>query len=59
MSILNNRQENQVEAIAEDIRNAFSEDITFTSPEQVVAAVEKLKAKLTKIADHADTYIHE
>lgn len=59
MSILNNHQENQVEAIAEDIRNAFSEDITFTSPEQVIAAVEKLKAKLTKIADHADTYIHE
>lgn len=59
MSILSNHQEDQIEAIAEDIRNSFSEDITFTSPEQVIVAVERLKAKLTKIADHAETYIYD
>lgn len=59
MAKLTAQHEDQVDAIAEDIRNALSEDFEFTSPEQVVEVVAKLKAKLDKIADQADTYIHE
>lgn len=53
------RHEDQLEAIAEDVRSAFSEDLVFTSEAQVREAVEILKARLNKIADQADTYIHE
>lgn len=52
-------QEDQVDGLAEDIRNAFSEDFVFINEDQVREAVAALKAKLDKIADQADTYIHD
>lgn len=59
MAKLTQHHEDQIEAVADDIRNALSEDFEFTDPEQVREAVAKLKAKLDKIADHAETYIHD
>lgn len=52
-------QEDQVDGLAEDIRNALSEDFVFINEDQVREAVAALKAKLDKIADQADTYIHD
>ncbi len=56
---LSSKHETQVNALAEDIRNALSEDFEFATEDQVHEVVAQLKAKLDKIANHADTYIHE